>query len=43
MTDPEFQKELLKVTLDPEKALELAISIELGRKKPISYTSKKYY
>ena len=26
MTDPEIQKELLKVTLEPEKALELAIS-----------------
>ena len=30
MIDPEIQKQLLKVILDPEKALELAISIELG-------------
>ena len=30
MTDPEIQKKLVKVTLEPEKALELAISMELG-------------
>ena len=30
MIDPEVQKELLKVKLEPKKALELAISIKLG-------------
>ena len=30
MIDQEIQKELLKTTLTPEKALELAVSIELG-------------
>ena len=39
ITDPEKQKELLKVTLDPEKALELAISIELGARSQAKHTS----
>ena len=30
MIDQEIQKELLKTTLTPEKAFELAVSIELG-------------
>ena len=40
MTDPETQKELLKVTLDPEKALELAISIELGARSQLGIQAK---
>ena len=40
MTDPEIQKELLKVTLDPEKALELAISIELGARSQLAIQAK---
>ena len=41
MTDPEIQKELLKVTLDPEKALELAISIELGARSQLAIQAKQ--
>ena len=40
MIDPEIKKELLKVTLDPEKALELAISIELGARSKIAIQAK---
>ena len=40
MTDPEKQKELLKKTLDPEKALELAISIELGGRSQLAIQAK---
>ena len=40
MTDPEIQKELLKVTLEPEKALELAISIELGARSQLAIQAK---
>ena len=40
MNDPEIQKELLKVTLDPEKALELAISIELGARSQLAIQAK---
>ena len=38
--DPEIQKELLKVTLDPKKALELAISIELGARSQLAIQAK---
>ena len=40
MNDPEIQKELLKVTLEPEKALELAISIELGARSQLAIQAK---
>ena len=40
MIDPEIQKELLKVTLEPEKALELAISIELGARSQLAIQAK---
>ena len=40
MTYPEIQKELLKVTLDPEKALELAISFELGARSQLDIQAK---
>ena len=40
MTDPEIQEELLKVTLDPEKALELAIGIELGARSQLAIQAK---
>ena len=40
MTVPEIQKELLKVTLDPEKALELAISIDLGARSQLAIQAK---
>ena len=40
MIDPERQKELLKVTLDPEKALELAIRIELGTRSQLAIQAK---
>ena len=40
MTDPEIQKELLKVTLSPEKALEAAIGIELGARNHFTVQSK---
>ena len=40
MTDPEIQKELLNVTLDPEKAFELAISIELGARSQLAIQAK---
>ena len=40
MIDPEIQKELLKVTLSPERALEVAIKIELGAKNQLTILSK---
>ena len=40
MNDPEIQEELLKVTLEPEKALELAISIELGARSQLAIQAK---
>ena len=40
LTDPEIQKELLKATLDPEKAFELAISIELGARNQLAIQAK---
>ena len=40
MNDPQLQKELLKVTLEPEKALELAISIELGARSQLAIQAK---
>ena len=40
MNDPEIQKEHLKVTLEPEKALELAISIELGARSQLAIQAK---
>ena len=40
MIDHEIQKYLLKVTLDPEKALELAISIELGARSQLAIQAK---
>ena len=40
MIDPEIQKELLKVTLEPEEALELAISIELGARSQLAIRAK---
>ena len=36
MINSEIQKELLKVTMEPEKALELAISIELGARSQLA-------
>ena len=41
MNDPEILKELLKVTLDPEKALELAISIELSAQSQLAIQAKQ--
>ena len=41
MIDPEIQKELLKLTLDPEKALELAIRIELGARSQLAIKAKQ--
>ena len=38
--DPEIQRELLKVTLEPEKALESAISIELGARSQLAIQAK---
>ena len=40
MTDLEIQKELLKVTLSPERALEVAIGIELGARNQLTIQSK---
>ena len=40
ITDPEIQKELLKVTLAPEKALKLAISIELSARSHLAIKAK---
>ena len=40
MNDPEIQKELLKITLEPEKALELVISIELGARSQLAIQVK---
>ena len=40
MIDTEIQKELLKVTLSPEKALEVAIGNELGARKQLVIQSK---
>ena len=40
MIDPEIQKELLKVTLSPERALEVAIGIELGARNQLTILSK---
>ena len=41
MIDHEIQKELLKTTLTPEKALELAVSIELGIRSQLAIHSKQ--
>ena len=41
MIDHEIQKELLKTTLTPEKALELAVSIELGVRSQLAIHSKQ--
>ena len=40
MIDPEIQKELLKVMLSPERALEVAIGIELGARNQLTILSK---
>ena len=40
VTDTEIQKELLNKTLDPEKALELAISIELRARSQLAIQAK---
>ena len=40
MIDPDIQKENLKVTLEPEKALELTISIELGARSQLAIQAK---
>ena len=40
MIDPEIQKELLKVTLSPERALEFANGIELGARNQLTILSK---
>ena len=40
MIDPEIQKELLKVTLLPERALEVAIGKELGARNQLTIQSK---
>ena len=40
MTDLEIQKELLKVTLSPERALKVAIGIELGARNQLTIQSK---
>ena len=37
----EIQKELLKTTLSPEKALELAVSIELGIRSQLAIQAKQ--
>ena len=41
MIDHEIQKELLKTTLTPEKALELVVSIELGIRSQLAIHSKQ--
>ena len=43
MIDPEIQKELLKVTLSPERALEVAIGIELGARNQLTILSKNAF
>ena len=40
MIYPEIQKELLKVTLSPERTLEVAIGIELGARNQLTILSK---
>ena len=40
MINPEIQKELLKVTLSPERALKVAIGIELGARNQLTIQSK---
>ena len=40
MIDPEIQKEQIKVTLSPERALEVAIGIELGARNQLTIQSK---
>ena len=41
MIDHEIQKELLKTTLTPEKALELAVSIELGIRSQLAIQARQ--
>ena len=41
MIDQEIQKELLKTTLAPEKALELAVSIELGIRSQLAIQTRQ--
>ena len=41
MIDQEIQKELLKTTLTPEKALELAVSIELGIRSQLAIQARQ--
>ena len=41
MIDQELQKELLKTTLSPEKALELAVSIELGIRSQLAIQARQ--
>ena len=41
MIDQEIQKELLKTTLAPEKALELAVSIELGIRSQLAIQARQ--
>ena len=40
MTDHEIQRELLKVTLSPERTLEVAIGIELGARRELAIQAK---
>ena len=40
MNDHEIQRELLKVTLSPERALELSIGIELGARSQLAIQAK---
>ena len=41
MIDQEIQKELLKTTLTPEKALELAVSIQLGIRSQLAMQARQ--
>ena len=41
LIDQEIQKELLKTTLTPEKALELAVSIELGIRSQLAIQARQ--
>ena len=41
MIDQEIQKELLKATLTPKKALELAVSIELGIRSQLAIQARQ--
>ena len=41
MTDHEIQRELLKITLSPERALEVAIGIELGARSQLAIQAKQ--